>query len=100
MGNWKEFEKNIGIVYVNRKVDIYFYDNKELPVIKSITSSCGCSSANYDVETKRLSVNYKPGSIPTHLLNQGYYTTTKYITVTYEDDSKDILSFTAKVYKK
>lgn len=100
MSNWKTNKKNVGTVTVGQRQIIKFYANKELPKIVNLSSSCGCSKPNYDKKTKVLNVSYNPGSIPKHLKSQGWYNTTKTITITFVDGTKDVLSFSARVNKK
>lgn len=100
MSNWKSNSKNIGNVTTGQRQIIKFYAVRELPEISSLSSSCGCSKPNYDKKTKILNVSYNPGSIPKHLKAQGWYNTTKTITIVYKDGTRDILKFSAKVNKK
>lgn len=97
--NWKTklitgIKANVG-----KTTKIIFKATKELPEILSLQSSCGCSVPSYNKETRELIVNFKPGKIPLHLRNQGYYTISKKITVNYIDGNKEILTFTATVNK-
>jgi hypothetical protein len=95
--NWKTMHKNIGNLFVGQRVTIKFEATKELPEILKISSSCGCSKPEYDVNSKVLTVNYKAQSVPKHRKAKGWYNTTKKITVVYKDGSHDILSFTSVV---
>jgi len=100
MENWKTKIIDLGKLIVGKKVKIIFKAVKELSPIATIESSCGCSKGIYDKKNKELIVNYNPGSIPIHLRKQGWYNTSKSITITYVDGSSDVLKFKAKVYKK
>lgn len=100
MSNWRETKINIGEVKEGTIINVTFNSKESLKNIKSITSSCGCSVPTYSSKTKILDVVYTPKSIPKHLVKQGFYKATKYITIVYEDEQKDILSFTSKITKK
>ena len=97
--SWKEQSKNIGNIKVGAKVTIKF-KAVDIPKIKLLQSSCGCSTPHYNENTKELIVGFNPNPVPKHLKAQGHYKTTKTITVTYVDGTKDVLSFTATVNKK
>jgi len=84
---------------VGVKSTIVFKTTTELPQIKTLSSSCGCSVPTYSKEKRELSVEYTPKVIPQHLKSQGWYRSTKSITVTYTNGTKDVLSFTSKIYK-
>lgn len=97
--NWVNDFINLGEVKVGETVEVKFIATKELK-IKGAIASCGCSTPKYDKKgAKELIVVYKVGSIPRHLESAGFYTTTKTITVSFEDGSEDILKFHAKVVK-
>jgi len=95
--NWEQIKINIGEQRVGKKKVITFKPLGELKEIASMVSSCGCSTPKQ--VGNNIEVSYTPGSIPYHLVQQGFYTTTKKITITYKDNSKDVLSFTATVKK-
>jgi len=91
MNNWKTKHKNVGTINVGQRQIIKFHATKELAKIINLSSSCGCSKPNYDKKTRTLNVSYNPGSVPKHLKAQGWYNTTKKITITYNDGTQDIL---------
>lgn len=98
--NW-ETKSITGIkANVGKRTKIVFKAVKELPKIALLQSSCGCSTPDYNKKTRELIVSFKPGKIPLHLRNQGYYTTSKTITITYDTGVKDVLTFTSTVNKK
>jgi len=90
---------DLGDVYVGKKYIVIFNVIKKLPPIYSIVSSCGCSKPSYNESKKQIVVNYTPNKIPNHLREQGWYETTKSITVKYRDGSEDILRFKSTVKK-
>lgn len=100
MGNWKVEQINIGNLKVGRKQIIRFEATEELKEISRLHSSCGCSKPNYDKKTRTLNVSYTPDKVPHQLKNQGWYKSSKFITVSYKDGTKDVLRFTAKVFEK
>ena len=95
---WREKIVDIGSVKVGVKTTIVF-KAIEIPEIKSLQSSCGCSTPHYDKSKKELIVIYTPKDIPVHLKSVGHYATGKSITVTYMSGSSDVLNFKAKIYK-
>lgn len=105
---WIEQNKNIGHIYEYDSKEIVFHMLKEKEIAKNavgyyrISTSCGCSSAKWDPKSKKLTVTYKAGEVPVHLVREGAraYTTTKYINITYKDGTTDTLSFSATVNKK
>lgn len=96
---WDKQSKNLGILKEEIKTIVTFEAKGDLRKIISLRSSCGCTTPIYDPETGMLKVSYKPGLVPKHLEAQGYYNSTKTITVAYEDGIKDVLSFNAKIIK-
>lgn len=97
--NWERQSRYIGDVKVGVKTVIKF-KAVNISKIRTLQSSCGCSTPRYDEETKEIIVSFTPNPIPRHLRGQGYYKATKTITVAYVDGTKDVLSFTAKINKK
>ena len=74
-------------------------DNKE---IKNIHISCGCTKVqpSYIMKdrSKVLKITYTPSKVPTQV-TKGWYQAKQTVTLTYEDNSKFQLIFTAKVIK-
>lgn len=99
MSNWNFKNKDLGTLNLGKRVIIeYKLLNRNLNVY-SISASCGCTKPKYNKTTNILSVSYKPKSIPHHLISQGWYKTTKRITVIYDTGEKEILTFKAKITK-
>lgn len=96
MSKWKNKSVNLGEISANVKITIIF-EAKEKLDIQRITSSCGCSVPKYDKEKNVIVVSYTPSSVPYHLKSRGDYHTTKNITVYYNDGTKDVLYFKAKI---
>ena len=97
MNNWKDRIIRLGNLKVGKKKEIIFKRLNTEKEIKSLTSSCGCSKPIYNHSKEEIIVIYIPGKIPYHLVSQGYYITSKTITVLYMDGTKDILTFRAKI---
>ena len=97
---WKDRQVSLGNIKIGKKQRIVYQALEELPEIKTLQSSCGCSIPVYDATNNQIIVTFSPGSVPKHLKGQGYYSTTKTITVTYIDGTKDVLSFTAKIFQR
>lgn len=103
MMEWES--KNIDLGTVREKItkEIIFKIKGEVTKkISNLDSSCGCSLPKWDEEKGELKVIYTPGSVPKHLLDkeQEFYKSSKSIYIKYEDDTNDVLTFTAKVTKK
>lgn len=93
MSNWEKQNINLGKVRVGVRQKIIFQKLAKEPVIVDLKASCGCSKPNYVKSKNQVIVLYKPQEIPIHLKVQGTYSTTKTVTVTYEDGSKEVLTF-------
>lgn len=96
--NWQQKTLRLGTIKSGVKQTINFYSNEELDIV-NIVASCGCTTPKYIKEEKRLEVIYNPGSIPMHLRHTGTFSTTKTITVSYIDGTKDVLTFSAIIVK-
>lgn len=105
---WEKSDQNIGNVFENTSHEITFKMKGDKTIGKNaidaykITTSCGCSDATWNEKTKILKVSYRAGEVPVHLSSKGQtaVTSTKYITITYSDDTIEKLSFTATINKK
>lgn len=97
MTNWKNNHLILGEIKVGQKSIIIFQALQELPPIKNIAVSCGCTKPDYNKKTKEMVVSFKPKPIPHHLKEQGFYATTKTIIVTYNNGEEETLKFTAKI---
>lgn len=98
-GMFKKNIVNLGVVYVGKRYTIEFEGKEKLPGIYKMVSSCGCSKPTHDKVNNKVVVNYRPKAVPKYLVNQGWYETTKSITVTYIDGSQELLRFKSKVKK-
>ena len=98
--SWENKEIKLENIKIGKKQEVIFKPLKELPLIKSLSSSCGCSVPTYSKEKRELKVVFTPNPIPKHLQAQGFYNTRKTITVVYIDGTKDVLSFSAKISNK
>ncbi len=85
--------KDLGIIKPNSNHVIEFKANHDIPDIQNLHASCGCSQPSFDRTNLIISVTFKAGPIPKHLKG-GQQSFKKTITVTYENNKKDILSFT------
>jgi hypothetical protein len=96
--NWEKTLINLGTIKQGTTVPLVFKALKKLSItqLKPGCGSCTFVKA-FNPDTLELGVTFKVGSIPIHLRKQGYYNTRKSITVTYEDGTSEILSFTARI---
>jgi len=98
--NWKEITLSIGNSFVGVRRTIKYQYLGNLKVV-GLSSSCSCSTPAYDKKEKVVSVGFTPKPIPKHLVGkQNFYNTTKYITVTFENGTKTVLTFSTKVIKQ
>lgn len=88
MWNTKQFD--FGIVKTNQEISCTFVYTGEIP-IKSVHPDCGCTSVINKNNTilVKLTVPHIPGHLK--ILGSNFYDT-KYITVTLQDNSKQILT--------
>lgn len=92
--NWSRKEIDLGVVKPKQKQRVIFKAVVPLNV-KTITSSCGCTSPKYNEEKNTIEVIYTPGNIPYHLKSKGEQLVRKTITVYYEDGSREVLAIKA-----
>lgn len=88
--NWKEMSINLGTINEKTRHEVKFYAKNDIPEIRNLRSSCGCTTPVYNTETKVLSVTYKAGSLPGHL-NGKPQKFIKYIYVDYKNGDVDRL---------
>lgn len=94
---WKQ--KELSKTVKQKTSTKYIFEYAGDKVISNIQTSCGCSKAKYDPETKKMQVTYKADKMPRHLLGQPtpVQKVTKYVTVIYADSTKDVLSIKALI---
>lgn len=97
--NWDKNQVSLGDIKVGVRKVVTFKKVKDIPLIKTLTSSCNCSTPTYDSVKGEITVSFKPTAVPKHLNNQGWYLTKKSIFIVYIDGTKDVLYITAKVFK-
>jgi len=101
MKNWKKKVIDAGSIIEGSKKDVTFNATETIPVITHLQSSCGCTTPEYDETLKVLRVTYSAGKVPVHLRQSTKKSiVSQSITVTYADESKDILSFNITVKMK
>ena len=98
--DWIEKNINLGSIKEKSTVEMRFEYIGSEP-IKEVKPSCpGCTTAHYNPDMKELIVEYRPGKLPKHLNGTFYHVTVqKTITIIYEDDSTEVLSFSGKIIK-
>ena len=95
---WNTNFIDLGLVIQRVPQKIEFIAISEIPKIKEIISSCGCSQFHYNNIKKRLIGTYTPSDVPYHLDKS--YETTKTVTILYDNGEKEIFKFKATVLKK
>lgn len=97
--NWKSYTIDLGTIKQNSKHTLVYESTKPLDIYKISPGCTQCTKINGYSDNKLTAV-YKVSNIPIQLRNNPeYQNVRKIIVVTYQDGSKDILSFTAKVIK-
>lgn len=95
--NWKTKVISLGTIPPKKKQTIIFEALVPLN-IRTLTSSCGCTTPVYNKENNTVVVSYTPGNIPYHLKMKGEsQPTTKTVTVYYEDGTEERLSIRATI---
>lgn len=87
-------EKDLGRIRRHSVHTVVFKALDDIPEIKNILVGCGCTKPKYNAETKELTVIYKAGEIPRHII-VGNQNITKYVTINYKDGSSEVLTITA-----
>lgn len=93
MSHWINPTVNLGIIKAGSAKRIVFQGADTIPAIKVIAPYCGCTTTDYNIETKELIITYSNGVIPPQV--EGPQATTKRIDITYEDDTADVLIINA-----
>ena len=90
---------DLGTVKVNQVVIFYAMPDEleKINNIKEFKYSCNCFKAK--VVNNSVQIKFTAPDIPRHLKSQGYYTTSKTLTIVYEDGSLDTINFKARVTK-
>ena len=96
MSNWKQTKVDV-VGKEEETILIVFTFLKDIALIKNIDVTCGCT--NYKLDGMFLKVNLKlPKKFIT--LDSTVFNTTKYLYITYQDDTTDTLTINATVYVK
>jgi hypothetical protein len=100
MANWIKQHYDLGPIKENTKSLITYTYTTDLPIM-SIAPSCGsCTSVVHNITNKQVIATFTVGDIPKHLRNiQDYVNISKSITVTFENNVIDILSFSGRIIK-
>ena len=94
---WEKTSQSLGKIKVGQKQFVIFNAVAELPTILKMNASCGCTKPEFDKTHNRIVATFSPGAVPKHLASQGFYATTKSITIYYDNGTTDVLSFTATI---
>ena len=98
MSNWQTTFKDLGKVKVGTSKKIKF-KMINIVEVKEFKSSCGCTKPEFNKNTGELTLTYKVGKFPTHLLHQDSYQSVKWVTVIYPNERQEKLSFRATIIK-
>jgi len=97
---WEKNHIDLGTIKERTSVTINYIYKGDKKITEVIPSCPGCTTANYKVATNKVEVIYNPGKLPKHLAGTFYHVTIKKtITIKYEDDTSDTLSFSGKIIK-
>lgn len=91
--NWLTTSVNLGVVETMDTVVTTFQATETIKRIRKMEVSCSCIRVKYN--DGKLLVHFNTGTIPKHLKNQ--YSVTKYVTIVYSDNSKEVLSISATI---
>lgn len=94
--NWRKKVINLGNIPVGKKQTVIFEALVPLQ-IRTLTSSCGCTTPVYNEQNNTVEVSYTPGRIPYHLQVDGEQRTSKTVTVYYTDGTDETLTIKATV---
>lgn len=81
---------DLGVILAGKSYP-FIFKSREVKDIIRVRASCGCVSVERDSKSGDISGTIKPSSVPYHLKGQGYYDSSKYITVQYIDGTQDVL---------
>lgn len=97
--NWKNYTINLGTIKQNTKHTLEYESTRPLDIYK-VSPGCTQCTKIKGYSNNKLTAVYSVSNLPIQLRNNpGYQNVRKVIVVTYQDGSKNILSFTAKVIK-
>jgi len=99
---WKNARIELGRIKQKKKVKIIFEAIDPNLILEDYKPTCSACTTIDKYEEGKLYVTYTPSRVPKHLIktkNIKEYYSTKGITVTYEDGSKETLVFKAIVTK-
>jgi hypothetical protein len=97
MSNWKNIHISLGILKENKSYSFEFESNKDLD-IASAKPGCGNCTSLQGYRDNKLKVTYKSNGIPYHL-GKSEQPVNKTITITYQDGTTEVLSFSGIIKK-
>ena len=92
MNGWKEKEHSIELKEAVSHTFTYVYEGTKVMV--SASASCGCSTPN--ILGNILKVTYSGCSVPFTQKAKGFTNVSKTVTVLFDDDTSDVLTFRVK----
>lgn len=96
---WEKRIIDVGDVKENTTIKIVFQCSENLTgLITNIDKPCSCIRPQLE-GTNKIVVNYRTSSIPTNLLSYGEMEFSNKITVSYRDNTKDVLKFKGIIKK-
>lgn len=87
---------DLGTIKQKTTHTVSFYASEDLPKGVRLGSSCGCSVPRL-IGDREIQVTYKAGSVPLHLIGEGYFKTSKTIYVAHPLFGQEELYLTATV---
>lgn len=92
MSNWKETTINIG--YVKQKSNrILKFESNSPVLVQHVSPSCTSCTKFIDYKDNILTLRYEAPEFPKHLVNERFAPIQKYVTVYYEDGTREQLNF-------
>ena len=92
---WKSTHINLGTLKENKSYSLEFESNEDLDIL-SAKPGCGNCTSLQGYSNRKLKVTYKSGNIPYHL-GKNEQPINKTITITYQDGSTEVLSFSGVI---
>jgi hypothetical protein len=98
MNNWKNYTVNIGYVKEKTSRLVKFESNGPLQ-IQHISPGCTSCTKFIDYKDNILTLRYEASEFPKHLITEKESPIRKYVTVYYEDGSREQLNFVGFLIK-
>lgn len=93
MSHWKSNVVDLGTIKAGTPKKVVFQGLPDIPEITNIRPYCGCTTSNYNKQTKELGIVYSNAAIPPQV--KGAQSITKRIDITYNTGVTETLTIKA-----